>query len=142
MKLPIAGTSAAFTTRTLARVESAAEVSSSSAVIPSPPDASACTPPARSNVVRVVLEVTKVKVGGRSLQGYRADHLADAWARYLPSADDDAKGSGGSGTPADWGNRENTLWPAEVPQVPEVPDLQPRGRAAPGAQPPSHPPGT
>jgi hypothetical protein len=71
------------------------------------------------------VEVTKVKVGGRSLQGYRADHLADAWARYLPSADD-PDGSGGSGTPADGGNPENTLWPAEVPQVPEVPDLQPK----------------
>jgi len=28
---------------------------------------------------------TKVKVAGRSIQGYRADHLADAWTRYLPS---------------------------------------------------------
>ena len=26
----------------------------------------------------------KVKVAGRSLQGYRAEHLADAWTRYLP----------------------------------------------------------
>lgn len=26
----------------------------------------------------------KVKVVGRSLQGYRAEHLADAWTRYLP----------------------------------------------------------
>ena len=26
----------------------------------------------------------KVKVGGRALQGYRAEHLADAWTRYLP----------------------------------------------------------
>jgi hypothetical protein len=26
----------------------------------------------------------KVKVSGRSLQGYRAEHLADAWTRYLP----------------------------------------------------------
>ena len=26
----------------------------------------------------------KVKVGGRPLQGYRAEHFADAWTRYLP----------------------------------------------------------
>jgi hypothetical protein len=26
----------------------------------------------------------KVKVGGRALQGYRAEHLTDAWTRYLP----------------------------------------------------------
>ena len=30
----------------------------------------------------------KVKVGGRPLQGYRAEHLADAWTRYLPPSDD------------------------------------------------------
>jgi hypothetical protein len=29
----------------------------------------------------------KVKVGGRPLQGYRAEHIADAWARYLPPPD-------------------------------------------------------
>jgi hypothetical protein len=29
----------------------------------------------------------KVKVGGRALQGYRAEHLADAWTRYLPPPD-------------------------------------------------------
>lgn len=68
------------------------------------------------------IKPTKVKVGGRSLQGYRADHLADAWARYLPALDDDA-GSGGSGTLPEQRNPETTLWPAEVPQVPEVPDL-------------------
>lgn len=28
---------------------------------------------------------TKVKVGGESLQGYRREHLWDAWQRYLPS---------------------------------------------------------
>ena len=76
------------------------------------------------------IEPVKVKVGGRSLQGYRADHLADAWARYLPRSDD-PQGSGGSGTPEDGRNPENPLWPAEVPQVPEVPDLQPRSKTVP-----------
>ena len=86
------------------------------------------------------IKPVKVKVGGRPLQGYRADHLADAWARYLPSADD-SEGSGGSATPPDDRNPENNLWPAEVPQVPEVPDLQQKDQTAPGAQPPSHPAG-
>ena len=27
----------------------------------------------------------KVKVARKALQGYRAEHLADAWTRYLPS---------------------------------------------------------
>jgi hypothetical protein len=31
----------------------------------------------------------KVKIGGRALMGYRADQLADAWARYLPPPDSD-----------------------------------------------------
>ena len=26
----------------------------------------------------------KVKIDGRALQGYRTEHLADAWTRYLP----------------------------------------------------------
>jgi hypothetical protein len=34
----------------------------------------------------VPIEPRKVKLGGRSLQGYRAEHLADAWTRYLPPA--------------------------------------------------------
>ena len=32
---------------------------------------------------------TKVKVSGKPLQGYRAQHLADAWTRYLPPPDTD-----------------------------------------------------
>lgn len=75
------------------------------------------------------VDPTKVKIDGRSLQGYRAEHLADAWARYLPPLDDPPdgpEGSGGSGTPADGRNPETPLWPAEVPEVPEVPHLQPK----------------
>jgi hypothetical protein len=77
------------------------------------------------------IKPVKVKVSGRSLQGYRAEHLADAWARYLPSLNDVPEGSGGSGTPPEQRNPENTLWPAEVPQVPEVPDLQPKDQTPP-----------
>ena len=74
------------------------------------------------------VEPVKVKADGRPLQGYRADHLADAWARYLPCADDDPKGSGGSRTSADDRNPADQLWPAQVPEVPEVPDLQQEGQ--------------
>jgi hypothetical protein len=84
---------------------------------------------------------TKVKIGGRSLQGYRADHLADAWARYLQPPVDDPEGSGGSGTLPDRRNPETTLWPAEVPQVPQVPDLQQTTRPRPAHNRQSHPPG-
>lgn len=34
---------------------------------------------------------TKVKVGGRSLQGYRRETLWDAWTRYLPSSPAEAE---------------------------------------------------
>jgi hypothetical protein len=81
---------------------------------------------------------TKVKVDGRSLQGYRAEHLTDAWVRYLSPPNDPEnppEGSGGSGTPTGQRNHETLLSPAQVPQVPEVPDLQPK--SPPGAQPPT-----
>jgi hypothetical protein len=55
------------------------------------------------------VEPVKVKVNGRPLQGYRADQLADAWARYLPPPDDDPQGSGGSGTLPDDRNPETLL---------------------------------
>jgi hypothetical protein len=75
----------------------------------------------------------KVRAGGtgRPLMGYRAEHLADAWARYLPPPADDPACSGCSGTPAEQRNTENPLWPAEVPHVPDVPDLQPKDQTPP-----------
>jgi hypothetical protein len=54
------------------------------------------------------VEPVKVKVNGRPLQGYRADQLADSWARYLPPPEDQTEGSGGSGTPRGQRNLENT----------------------------------
>jgi hypothetical protein len=77
----------------------------------------------------------KVKVGGRSLQGYRADDLADAWTRYLPppddTDDDQPGGSGGSGTPPEQRNPQTPLSPAQVPEVPEVPDLRQKNQPTP-----------
>ncbi len=57
----------------------------------------------------------KVKVDGRSAWGYRAEHLADAWTRYLPPP-----------TPAETEPAEppEPEPPPEVPQVPEVPEPQ------------------
>ncbi|WP_246178518.1 DUF3631 domain-containing protein [Actinomadura decatromicini] len=78
---------------------------------------------------------TKVKVSGQALQGYRRDHLYDAWSRYLPPE------QAPSGTPGTSGTMQVTASPkvpvpdtqtepepvttsmsCEVPQVPEVPD--------------------
>jgi len=53
----------------------------------------------------------KVKMGGASLQGYRREHLHDAWTRYLPPSPKEAE-------PVEPLEPEA----AEVPQVPEVPD--------------------
>lgn len=39
-----------------------------------------------SMLKRYAVHSTKVTVGGRSLQGYRREHLWDAWVRYLPSS--------------------------------------------------------
>jgi hypothetical protein len=54
----------------------------------------------------------KVKVGGEALQGYRREHLHDAWQRYLP---------------AHFPKQAEPVEPVEpgageVPEVPEVPD--------------------
>jgi Protein of unknown function (DUF3631) len=53
----------------------------------------------------------KVKVNGEALQGYRREHLWDAWARYLPHSPKEVE-------PVE------PMEPREgrVPQVPEVPD--------------------
>jgi hypothetical protein len=52
----------------------------------------------------------KVKVAGDSLQGYRREHLWDAWQRYLPPLPKQAEPV----EPAEPG-------PGKVPEVPEVP---------------------
>lgn len=58
-----------------------------------------------SMLQRYSVRPTKVTVGGRSLQGYRAEHLWDPWTRYLPSP--------GSGQP----------------EHPELPELHEAGSA-------------
>lgn len=84
----------------------------------------------------------KVKVEGRSLQGYRREHLYDAWTRYLTQTPEQAEpvepaepvqvsgllsGSGqgkGSGTRTEPGTPTEPPTPpltCDVPQVPEVP---------------------
>ncbi|WP_395105268.1 DUF3631 domain-containing protein [Actinomadura sp. SCN-SB] len=41
---------------------------------------------------------TKVKINGVALQGYRREHLHDAWSRYLPPRQEGSGTSGTSGT--------------------------------------------
>ena len=56
---------------------------------------------------------TKVKVDGLALQGYRREHLWDAWERYLPPSSHSPKGA----EPPEPPEPEQ----ARVPQVPQVP---------------------
>ncbi len=88
---------------------------------------------------------TKVKVEGKPLQGYRREHLWDAWTRYLTPTSREAEPP----EPAERGRSEHPpavpdagavpepVTKAEpvapsltcaVPQVPEVPDCQGAGR--------------
>jgi hypothetical protein len=100
----------------------------------------------------------KVKVAGQALQGYRAEHLADAWTRYLPPPDPaEAEPAEPPGTRTTAIARRfcrfrNPRHPAE----PRIPPLTSQGSAGsggsgptarrpserPGAQPPTNPPGT
>jgi len=61
----------------------------------------------------------KVKVGGLALQGYRRDHLWDAWQRYLPSAPTSKHPE--PVEPPEPGELSARGSPAQVPQVPQVP---------------------
>jgi hypothetical protein len=64
---------------------------------------------------------TKVKVGGRALQGYRREHLWDAWTRYLPAESAGLEPVEPVEPPPARAN-------GQVPKVPEVPDArEPRG---------------
>jgi hypothetical protein len=79
----------------------------------------------------------KVKVDGRSFMGYRADHIADAWSRYLPGSAEGTEPSepmepaqlttrdAGSVDEQDSGTTR-TFGPPWVPPVPE-----PRSRTEP-----------
>lgn len=60
---------------------------------------------------------TKVKIGGRSLQGYRREHLWDAWTRYLPPLSSTPVGPEPPEPP-------DPLPDSPVPEVPEVPQFR------------------
>lgn len=76
-----------------------------------------------SMLKRYEVRPQKVTVGGRSLQGYRREHLWDAWERYLRPLDPERTEF--AELP------ESTTAPerATVPEVPQVPDFQLPGRA-------------
>ncbi|MBF8187461.1 DUF3631 domain-containing protein [Nonomuraea sp. K274] len=61
---------------------------------------------------------TKVKINGKALMGYRADDLADPWARYLPAPAAPA-GSPEPPEPAEPGRSEAPTWVPETFGVPE-----------------------
>lgn len=61
----------------------------------------------------------KVKVAGLSLQGYRREHLHDAWARYLPPSPGSAQAE-----PPEPSAPFAENGGVEVPEVPEVPDFR------------------
>jgi hypothetical protein len=61
---------------------------------------------------------TKVTVGGRSLQGYRRDHLWDAWARYLPCLGIE------KAEHPEFSELASPNGAASIPEVPVVPQFQ------------------
>ena len=66
----------------------------------------------------------KVKTGGRAVKGYRADHLADAWSRYLPALSGEEGELGEPREPPQVsGHAEGS---PQVPQVPQAPDTPSR----------------
>jgi len=69
-----------------------------------------CTP-LRSMLKKYDVHSVKVNVGGNSLQGYRREHLHDAWQRYLPLSPKEAEPMEPVEPRAD-----------KVLEVPEVPD--------------------
>ncbi|GLZ13671.1 hypothetical protein Acsp04_39060 [Actinomadura sp. NBRC 104425] len=50
----------------------------------------------------------KVKINGVALQGYRREHLHDAWSRYLPPRDDSPDGPGATQSDTDPPGQEGT----------------------------------
>lgn len=72
---------------------------------------------------------TKVKTGGRSLQGYRREHLHDAWQRYLSSVPAQPEPP----EPMELAPEFQTFGVPQVPQVPLVPTSE-RDTAAPNGQ--------
>lgn len=68
-----------------------------------------------SMLKRYSVNSIKVKTGGRALQGYRREHLWDAWSRYLPPVSENVEPS----EPVEPSGLERQT---EVPEVPEVPD--------------------
>lgn len=72
----------------------------------------------------------KVKVDGKSLQGYRREHLWDAWTRYLPTP---AASTPESAEPAEPEEPRRSQGVSEVPDTREVPE--PGRRVEPGDPP-------
>ncbi len=63
------------------------------------------------------VKAVKVKVAGRALQGYRREHLWDAWQRYLPS-----EHFAQEVEPTEPAEPGPAIGARTVPEVPQVPD--------------------
>jgi hypothetical protein len=72
-----------------------------------------------SLLVRYNVRPIKVTVGGKSLQGYRREHLWDAWVRYLPPVSPAPARPVLPELPASLGAKP-------VPQIPGIPEIQQR----------------
>ncbi len=71
-----------------------------------------------SMLKRYSVSSLKVKVGGRALQGYRREHLWDAWTRYLSPVPAQAE-------PVELAVLPGINEPSLVPEVPEAPHKVP-----------------
>lgn len=81
-----------------------------------------------SMLAKYAIRPQKVTVGGASLQGYRREHLHDAWTRYLPPLSP-APGKPELSELAE-SLRKDTASP--TPEIPEVPDVWAREGAGGG----------
>jgi hypothetical protein len=70
-----------------------------------------------SMLVKYNVKPVKVTVGGRSLQGYRREHLWDAWVRYLPPL---SPGSAGPEFP----DLSVSDLASATPTIPGIPDIR------------------
>lgn len=77
---------------------------------------------------------TKVKVNGRALQGYRREHLADAWERYVTPTSESAEPPEPPAPHHVVGVGSTVAKPREVPAVPASRDSDSGQRPGPAAE--------
>ena len=63
---------------------------------------------------------TKVKIDGRSLQGYRREHLWDSWSRYLSVVPAQAEPAEPAAPPAEYVGSSGVRGSGSVPEIPDA----------------------